>query len=136
MFLIYGERSKLKLKGYIDSSFQSDLNDSKSISGYVFTLNGGVVSWKSFKQQTVVDSTTEAEYIAASEAAKKAIQMKKFIIELGVVPEIEGSMPLYCDNIETVIQAKKPRSHQRSKHILKRFHLIRKIIERQDVILE
>ena len=43
IFLIYGGFD-LKLKGYTDSSFQSDLDDSKSISRYVFTLYGGVVS--------------------------------------------------------------------------------------------
>ena len=52
IFLIY-EGSELKLEGYTDSSFQSDPNDSKLILGYVFILNGGVVSWKSSKQQTV-----------------------------------------------------------------------------------
>ncbi|PNX87842.1 retrotransposon protein putative Ty1-copia subclass, partial [Trifolium pratense] len=66
-FLIYGN-SELSLKGYTDASFASDKDDSKSISGYVFTLNGGAISWKSSKQATVADSTTEAEYIAASEA--------------------------------------------------------------------
>ena len=55
-FLIYGD-SELKLKGYIDVSFASDKNDSKSILGYVFTLNGGAVSWKSSKQAMVADST-------------------------------------------------------------------------------
>lgn len=70
VFLIYGG-PELKLEGYTDSSFQSDPDDSKSISGYVFTLNVGAMSWKSSKQQTVADSTTEAEYIAASEAARK-----------------------------------------------------------------
>ena len=48
IFLVY-VGSDLKLEGYSDSSFQSDPDDSKSISGYVFTLNGGVVSWKSSK---------------------------------------------------------------------------------------
>ena len=47
IFLIYG-RSDLNLKDYIDSNFQSDPDDSKSISGYVFTLYGGAVSWKNF----------------------------------------------------------------------------------------
>ncbi|KAL0413385.1 UNVERIFIED_CONTAM: Retrovirus-related Pol polyprotein from transposon TNT 1-94 [Sesamum radiatum] len=59
--------------GYIDASFQSDENDAKSQSGFVFKLNGGVVAWKRSKQDTTVDSTTEAEYIAASEAAKEAV---------------------------------------------------------------
>ena len=56
IFLIYGGGSELKLEGYTDSSFQFDPDDSKSILGYMFTLNGGAVSWKSFKQQMVADS--------------------------------------------------------------------------------
>ena len=48
VFLVY-EGSELKLEGYIDSSFQSNLDDSKSVSGYVFILQDGAVSWKSFK---------------------------------------------------------------------------------------
>ncbi|KAL0378462.1 UNVERIFIED_CONTAM: Retrovirus-related Pol polyprotein from transposon TNT 1-94 [Sesamum radiatum] len=58
-------------------SFQSNDDDAKSQSGFVFKLNGGVVAWKSSKQDTTADSTTEAEYIAASEAAKEAVWMKK-----------------------------------------------------------
>ena len=73
VFLIYGGGSELKLEGYIYSSFQSDPNDNKSILEYVFTLNGGVVSWKSSKQSTAADSATQTEYIAASEATKEAI---------------------------------------------------------------
>ncbi|XP_070005759.1 secreted RxLR effector protein 161-like [Nicotiana sylvestris] len=87
-FLIYGD-SELKLEGYTDASFSSDRYDNKSISGYVFTLYGGAVSWKSSKQATKADSVTEAEYIAASKAAKEAVWMKKFLTELGVVPSIE-----------------------------------------------
>ena len=134
-FLIYGD-SELKLKGYTDASFASNKDDSKSISGYVFTLNGGAVSWKSSKQAMVADSTTEAEYIAASEAAKEVVWMKKFIFELGVVPSIEESVPLLCDNNGAIAQAKEPRSHQKSKHILRKYHLIREIKELGDVKIE
>ena len=62
--------------------------------------------------------------------------MKKFISDLGVVPEIDKPVPLYCDDTGAVVQAKEPRSHHRSKHILRWFHLIREIVERQDVVLE
>ncbi|KAK8631622.1 hypothetical protein V6N13_028405 [Hibiscus sabdariffa] len=89
-----------------------------------FCLNGGAVSWKSSKQDTVADSTTEAEYIAASEAAIRSRLDQKFITELGVVPSISDALELYCDNNGAIAQAKEPRSHQRSKHILRRFHLI------------
>ncbi|KAK9044503.1 hypothetical protein V6N11_058403 [Hibiscus sabdariffa] len=101
--------------------------------GFVFCLNGGAVSWKSSKQDTVADSTTEVEYIAASEAAKEAIWIKKFVTELGVVPSISDAMELYCDNNGAIVQVNEPRSHQRSKHILRCIHLIREIIDRGDV---
>ncbi|KAL4364269.1 hypothetical protein GQ457_04G017460 [Hibiscus cannabinus] len=79
VFLVYGGEEELRIKGYTDASFQTDKDDSRSQSGFVFCLNGGVVSWKSSKQDTVADSTTEAEYIAASEATKEAVWRKKFI---------------------------------------------------------
>ena len=82
----------------------------------MFCLNGGVVSWRSSKQDTVADSTIEAEYIAASEAAKEAVWIKKFITGLGVVPSISDPVNIYCDNNGAIAQAKEPISHQRSKH--------------------
>ncbi|WJX29428.1 hypothetical protein P8452_18069 [Trifolium repens] len=132
-FLIYGNMEELAVVAYTDASFQTDKDDFRSQSGYVFCLNGGAVSWKSSKQETVADSTTEAEYIAASNAAKEAVWIKKFISELGIVPSIVDPIDLYCDNNGAIAQAKEPRSHQRSKHILRRFHLIREIVERGDV---
>ncbi len=83
----------------------------------------------------MADSTTEAEYIAASEAAKEAVWIRKFVSELGVLPSALLPMYLYCDNIGAIAQAKEPRSHQKSKHILRRYHLIREIIDRGDVKL-
>ena len=91
----------------------------------MFCLNGGAVSWKSSKQSTVADSTTKAEYIAASDVAKEAVWIKKFITDLEVVPSITNPVDVYCDNNGAIAQAKEPRSHQRSKHILRRYHLIR-----------
>ena len=134
MFLVYGGlEDDLVVNGYTDASFQSNKDDFRSQSRYVFCLNSGVVSWKSSKQSTVADSTTEAEYIAASDAAKEAVWIKKFITDLKVVPSITNPVDVYCDNNGAIAQAKEPRSHQRSKHILRRYHLIREIIERGNV---
>ena len=91
------------------------------------------MSWKSFKQSTMADSTTEAEYISASEAAKEVVWIRKFIAEIGVIPSISGLVDLYCDNNGAIAQAKEPRSHQKSKHILRRYHLIRDVVDRGDV---
>jgi len=93
------------------------------------------VSWKNSKQETVVDSTTEAKYIAASEAAKEVVWIRKFVSELGVVPSCSSPIDLYFDNNGAIAQAKEPRSHQKSKHILWRYHLIREIVNQGDVKL-
>ncbi|KAL0325275.1 UNVERIFIED_CONTAM: Retrovirus-related Pol polyprotein from transposon TNT 1-94 [Sesamum radiatum] len=135
VFLVYGG-GELILEGFRDASFQSDDDDAKSQSGFVFKLNGGVVAWKSSKQDTTVDSTMEAEYIAASEAAKEAVWMKNYIQELGVVPNIAEPVVIFCDNNRAIAQAKEPRSHHRSKHILKRYHMFREMVGRGDVRMD
>ncbi len=112
MFLVYGGEEVLAIKGYTDASFQTDRDDCRSQSGYMFCLNEAAVSWKSSKQETVADSTTEAEYIAASDVVKEAVWIKKFITKLGVVPSIVDSVNLYYDNNGAIAQAKEPRSHQ------------------------
>ena len=124
---------ELYITGYTDASFQTDQDDLRSQSGYIFLLNGGAISWKSSKQSTVADSATEAEYIAASDAAKEAVWIRKFTTELGVVHTISNPIDLFCDNSSAIAQAKEPRSHQRTKHILRRFHLIREINDRGDI---
>ena len=78
----------------------------------------------------VEDSTTKVEYIAPCEAAKEVVvRMKKFISELGVVALLKDYVHLSCDNNGVTGQAKEPRSHQKSKHFLQKYHLIKEIIE-------
>ena len=58
MFLVYGGEEELAVKGYADASFQTNKDDCRSQSGFVYVMNGGAVSWMSSKQDTVADSTT------------------------------------------------------------------------------
>ena len=110
MFLVYGGDEELAVKGYVDASFDSDLDDSKSQTGYVYMLNGGAVSWCSCKQSIMAGSTCEAEYMAASEAAHEAIWMKEFITDLGVIPNASGPMTLFCDNTDDLERSDVSRS--------------------------
>ena len=64
IFLIYGGDKELVVNGYIDASFDTDSDDSKSQIGYIFVLNGGANSWCSSKQSIVAGSTCEPEYIS------------------------------------------------------------------------
>ena len=126
--LMYGGDELIPI-GYTDSDFMSDKDLRKSTSGHVFTLGGGAVNWRSIKQKCIVDSTTEAEYIAACESAKKAIWLKKFLIELGVVLASLSPITLYCDNSGAVAQSKEPRNHGKGKHVERKYHLIRDIVQ-------
>ncbi|KAJ9540535.1 hypothetical protein OSB04_027041 [Centaurea solstitialis] len=134
MFLVFGgTEDEISVTGYSDASFQTDRDDFRSQSGYVFTLNGGAISWKSSKQDTIADSTTEAEYIAACDAAKEAVWLKNFLSDLRVVTSISRPIDIFCDNSGAVAQAKEPRDHHKSRHVLRKYHLIREIIGRGDV---
>ena len=129
IFLVYGGlEDELCVTCYTDTSFQTHQDDLKSQFGYIFLLNSGAVSWKSSKQSTVVDSV-----IATLNAAKEAVWIRKFITELGVVPTILNPIDLFCDNSSVIAQAKEPKSHHRTKQILRRFHLIREINDRGDI---
>ncbi|KAJ9553288.1 hypothetical protein OSB04_017333 [Centaurea solstitialis] len=134
MFLVFGgSEDEISVTGYSDASFQTDRDDFRSQSGYVFTLNGGAISWKSSKQDTIADSTTEAEYIAACDAAKEAVWLRNFLSDLRVVASISRPIDIFCDNSGAVAQAKEPREHHKSRHVLRKYHLIRQIIGRGDV---
>ncbi|KAK4394695.1 Retrovirus-related Pol polyprotein from transposon TNT 1-94 [Sesamum angolense] len=59
--------------GYVDSDYAGDLDDRRSTSGYVFTLGGGIICWKSTVQSIVALFTTEAEYMVVAEADKEVL---------------------------------------------------------------
>ncbi|KAH9679182.1 Integrase catalytic domain-containing protein [Citrus sinensis] len=116
-----------------DICFAVGMDSRKSTSGYVFTLGSGAISWRSVKQSCIADSTTEAEYVAASEAAKEVVWLRKFLQDLEVVPAITAPLKLFCNNSGAVAQSKEPRNHKKQKHIEMKYHLIRDIVQRGDV---
>lgn len=74
--LTFRKGEDLRVRGYCDSDYASDLDKSRSITGYVFTVGGNTVSWRSSLQKAVALSTTEAEYMALSEAVREGLWLK------------------------------------------------------------
>ena len=124
------ELDQIEVKGYCDADYAADLDKRRSLTGYVFTLGGNLVSWKSTLQHVVALSTTEAEYIALTEAIKEAIWIKGIINELGIK---SSSVKLYCDSQSAIHLSKNTMFHERTKHIDVRLHFVRDIIS-QDII--
>eukprot|EP01018_Ginkgo_biloba_P035630 Gb_34550 [translate_table: standard] len=99
----------------------------------VFTLFGGVVSWRSKKQEMVAQSTIEAEYIAVAEASKEAVWIQLLCNDVGVH---QGSVQLWCDNKSAIDLAENPKFHAITKHIKVRFHFIKEMIEDGEICLQ
>jgi hypothetical protein len=68
IMLTYKRSEKLEIVGYSDADFAGCVDSRKSTSGYIFTLTGGAILWKSSKQTLVASSTMQAEYVTCYEA--------------------------------------------------------------------
>ena len=101
----------------------------------MFIIGGGAIVWRSVKQSYTTDSTMEAEYVVVCEATKEVVWPCDFLIDLQVVPKAQELMTLYCDNSGAATNSKEPRSHKRCKHIERRYHLLREIFHRGDIIV-
>ncbi|GJR52885.1 retrotransposon protein, putative, ty1-copia subclass [Tanacetum coccineum] len=135
MFLVYGGKpdTELNVTGFCDASWQSDKDDTKSQTGYVFVVNGGAVDWKSKKQTTIAMSATQAEYMAASEAAMEAVWIRKFVGDLGVMPSIKKPIDMYCDNSAAIIFANDSGVMKGARHFLRRYHYVREQVESGEI---
>ena len=77
----------------------------------------------------------EAEYVVVSKATKKAIWLKKFLSNLGVMRIEQVPMTFFIDNSGVVAQSKDPSNHKKGKHIEKKDHIIQDIMARGDMVV-
>jgi hypothetical protein len=124
MQLTYGNRTD-GLVGYTDANWASQ-DYRHSTSSYLFLINGGAISWSSKKQPVITLSSTEAEFIAATHAAKELIWLRSIIKE--IARPLTFLMTLFCDNQSAIALSRDGMYHSRSKHIDIRFHFIRDVV--------
>jgi hypothetical protein len=117
----------LSLCGFVDSDYAPDYGDEfsnhKSTTGYVFLVGGVAFSWRSSKQPVLADSTSAAEFIAASEASKQAVWLRRLWADLGYA--IDGPVTLYEDNEACEKLIKNYGGHDRLKHLDIRLSVVR-----------
>jgi len=124
--LVYRKDEK-PLRGFVDADWGNYLIDRRSYTGCAFLLSGTAVTWESRKQKTVALSSTEAEYMAITDAAKEAMYLTGFLKELGFKNLID--VVTYNDNRSAGQLAENPISHARSKHIDIKHHFIRQAVK-------
>ena len=131
-WLTFGGRCKTLVEGFCDADWASNKHR-HSISGYSFHFGCGAISWSSKKQYIIALSSTEAEYIAQTHAAKEALWLRSFVDE--VRGGGEQPMTINCDNQGAIALAKDNKFHSRTKHIDIRYHFIREAVEDKKIMV-
>lgn len=120
--------------GYADANWAEDKTDRKSNSGYVFEVNGGVVSWSCKKQTCVALSTTEAEFIALSSACQEASWIQRILKDMK--HPASGPIKIYEDNQSCLKLIQDEKLSNRTKHIDTRYHFVKDFVTKKIVECE
>jgi len=125
LWLTYGKMRRT-LIGYTDAD-GSMTKDCSAITGYAFFIDGGAVSWSSKKQEIVLLSTTESEYVVATHRMKEALWLHNLLAEaFEPIPDVTM---LFSDNQSAIVLMWDHQFHPRTKHIDMRYHFIRWVVE-------
>lgn len=117
------ERFEKSLKVYTDADWAEETRDRRSNSGFLARINGGTFAWSCRKQTLVALSSTEAEYIALSEATKEVIWIRELMKCFNI--SVDKPTDIYVDNQSCVKIAENEKFSNRTKHIDTKFHFIR-----------
>lgn len=118
------------LECYSDADHAGDVSTGRSTSGVLCMYAGGAISWLSQRQTSVAISTTEAEIVAASEAARETVWLSRLLKDLVVLKKIPC---LRVDNEAAIRLAENPEFHRRTKHIRIRHFFVRELVTSGDL---
>ena len=122
-----------ELCAYSDADFAGDLSIQRSTNGFISLIGGTAVSWTSQLQKSVALSTSEAEFVAASEGAKELVWLKRLLSEI----KGDKSVPvLFIDNASAIKLTKNPEFHKRTKHIEVRYYYVRELYQNGNINIE
>ena len=125
--LTFYKHQQFKLSVYVDSDWGSNVDDRKSISGYIIYLGRTPIVWRSKQQKgKPANSSCEAEYVALSNCINELVWIITFFRELGY--EVPTPVHVYTDSKSARDLSYNPVHHDRTKHIDIAYHRIREFI--------
>jgi hypothetical protein len=125
--------NEAKLIAYSASDLAGDIDGRNSTTDYLVTHTGGAVAWQRRLQKCVALNTTEAEFIAVTEASKELLGLKQLAYELGFE---QDKYVMFCDNQSAIHLRKNASYHSRLKHIEVQYHWIRNMLNSKQLQLE
>jgi len=125
--VVYGDDKPRQ--GYVDAKWADNIDARRSTTGFIFTLNGGPISWTSKRQSTVATSTAEVVYVAAAMATKEALWLRKLLSQLGVDWD---AFPIGEDNQACLALVNNPEATGRTRHVDVAYHMVRDYVVRKE----
>lgn len=116
-----------ELKGFCDADWASDLDERRSTSGYIYTMQAGAISWATKRQKTIALSTTEAEFMSMVSAIQELVWLRRLYTQL--VPNEPVQITLNCDNKSAIAYATNNNYSAQTKHIEIRANFIKEKVE-------
>ena len=123
---LYYSRYPVVLEGYNDVNWISNVKNSHS--GYVFTLRGASVSWKSSKQTIIAKSTMEYEFITLDKCGEEAEWLHHFLEDILRWPKPVSLICIHCDSQLAISRAQNNMYNGKSRHICRRHNTIRQLL--------
>ena len=122
---LHYNRNPAVIEGYSDANWISDIKDSKSTSGYVFTLGGAAIAWKSSKQTVIARSTMESEFIALDKSGEEAEWLRQFVEDIPRWQKPVSAICIHCDSQSAIGRANSAMYNGKSRHIRRRHNTVR-----------
>ena len=117
------------LEGYSNANWISNSDEIKSLSGYIFTLGGGGVAWKSSKQTLIANSTMESEFIALESTGKEVEWLRNFLSEIPLGMKPTPSMSMHYDCKAAILIAKNKVFNGKNRHICVRHEVVKQLLK-------
>jgi hypothetical protein len=148
--LIYKPKGELSIDCYCDADFAGmyghetphDPISVKSRTGYIITLAGCPLIWKSKLQTQIALSTTESEYLSLSESMRELLPLRELMIELSTAMKLDKKIKVvtkstvFEDNNGCLVLAQSPRMTPRNRHIAVPMHHFRSRVHDGSVSIE
>ncbi|XP_050460197.1 uncharacterized protein LOC126856068 [Cataglyphis hispanica] len=124
-----GTKSEIPLIGFVDADCGGNVDDRVFYTGFVFKLANTAITWKARKQKSIALSSTEAEYMALTKAAKETVYLRNLLEEMCYMERQSKPITIYCDNQGAQKLMLNPMYHSRTKHIDIRNHYVRDVFK-------
>jgi hypothetical protein len=127
-YIIHYSGHPVVLEGYNDANWISDINEMYATSGYVFTLDDDVVSWRSYKQTILMGSTIETELAELDTTTMEADCLHELLMNLSIVEKPLPTILMNCVNQTVIVKVDNSKDNKKSsRHIKRRLKSIRKM---------